>query len=104
MFKHLYRSLPMLAAYGLLSVFLYSAVMFNVSNDTKMLFDWAQIHTAGFVVLIGGCSLVLWALTFYLLLRFNQIERVQDSQWYAIFTAIVFLLSIILIYIIQAKQ
>ena len=53
MFKHLYRSLPMLAAYGLLSVFLYSVVMFNVSNDTKMLFDWAQIHTAGFVVLIG---------------------------------------------------
>ncbi|MDM8149897.1 LTA synthase family protein [Priestia megaterium] len=94
MFKHLYRSLPMLAAYGLLSVFLYSVVMFNVSNDTKILFDWAQIHTAGFVVLIGGCSLILWALTFYLLLQFNQIERIQGSQWYAIFTAIVFSIAV----------
>lgn len=57
MFKHLYRSLPMLVAYGLLSVFLYSVVMLNISNDTKILFDWAQIHTAGFVVLIGDAHL-----------------------------------------------
>ncbi|MED3823777.1 sulfatase-like hydrolase/transferase [Priestia flexa] len=90
MYQRIIQFLPTFIFYLFLTIFLYGITIISFTGDYNLAFDWAQIHTAFFTILVSLIALLLSFLTVWILVKKELITQVANSRVYHLISAFLF--------------